>query len=139
MNPLPRTELTGAIDARYFGRDAQTDAERAERVRRFAAAIGCSVQLARAVLCGRRGLTRDHLTALVRRKVIKREQRDAIERVEAARKAASPRPRIGRPPSPKRQAASLRAAEEIAQALGDNETAQRVAELRARVVPTGVA
>ena len=137
MHPSPRTELAGALDARYFGRDAENDGERAERVRRFAAAIGCSVQLARAVLGGRRGLTRDHLTALARRKVLDREQRGAIEHAEAARKAAAPRPRIGRPPSPKKAAASLRAVEALARTAGDPETAQRVAELRARVVPAG--
>lgn len=137
MSALPRIKLAGALDARYFGRDAENDGERAERVRRFATAIGCSVQLARAVLGGRRGLTKDHLAALVRRRVLSREQRSAMERAEADRKAAAPRARIGRPPSPKKQATSLRTVEELALAAGDAETAQRVADLRARVVPAG--
>ena len=140
MVPQPRTELARVLDARLFGRDAESPAERAERVRRFAGAIGCSVQLARAILGGRRGLTEGHLASLARRRgrseaLIDAKQRAELQAAEQARKASSPRRPQGRPPSPKNAAVSLRQVEALALGAGDMETAQRVAALRDRVAP----
>lgn len=140
MVPTPRAELAGALDARFFGREATTRAERAERVRRFARAIGCSDQLARAILGGRRGLTDEHLSALTQRRgrgsaLLTDEQRDAIREAEKQRKAAAPGRPQGRPPSPKKAADALRTVEGLARTAGDVETALRVRALGPRVAP----